>query len=225
MKKYVIIVAGGSGSRMKTETPKQFIPIGGQPVLMHTLQRFYAYSEQMEIILVLPQAHFNTWADLCTQYHFAVPHCLVRGGDTRFASVKNGLDSIISLNAEDLVAIHDGVRPFVSEQTIDQSFSVAAEKGSAIVVVALKDSIRKIKENASQSVSREDFRLVQTPQTFQLGLLRKAYEQSYAPFFTDDASVVEAAGFKIELVEGNYENIKITTPEDLRVATAFLSIN
>ena len=216
---YALIVAGGSGSRMQQALPKQFLAVGHLPVLMHTLGRFYSYHPDIHIVLVLPQAHFSFWETLCKEHHFQLPHRLVAGGSSRFASVKNGLKDIPK---EALVAVHDGVRPFVAISTIAESFQTAAAKGSAIASVALKDSIRWAKNGQNKALDRNDYRLIQTPQTFRAALLHRAYEQEEQSFFTDDASVVEALGEEVYLIEGSYENIKITTPEDLLVAEAFL---
>jgi 2-C-methyl-D-erythritol 4-phosphate cytidylyltransferase len=214
MKKYVIIVAGGSGSRMKSDIPKQFIEVGGLPILMHTLQRFKEADSEIEIILVLPETQFDFWSALCQKYK-TVPHQLVAGGKTRFQSGLNGLKVI---DNQGLVAIHDGVRPFVSTEIIKESFKVASEKGTAVVSVPSKDSVRV----NGQSIDRSTVRLIQTPQTFQIPLIKKAFETEELSTFTDDASVAEHAGFEINLIEGNYENIKITTPEDLLWAEVLL---
>jgi 2-C-methyl-D-erythritol 4-phosphate cytidylyltransferase len=214
IKKYAIIVAGGSGSRMKSDIPKQFIEVGGLPILMHTLKRFKEADSEIEIILVLPETQFEYWEELCQKYK-TVPHQLVAGGKTRFQSGLNGLKVI---DNEGLVAIHDGVRPFVSTEIIKESFKVASEKGTAVVSVPSKDSVRV----NGQSIDRSTVRLIQTPQTFQIPLIKKAFETEELSTFTDDASVAEHAGFEINLIEGNYENIKITTPEDLLWAEVLL---
>jgi 2-C-methyl-D-erythritol 4-phosphate cytidylyltransferase len=218
MKKYAIIVAGGSGSRMKSDLPKQFIEIGGLPILMHTLKRFKEADAEIELILVLPESQFEFWKELCETHQAVVknlPHTLVAGGKSRFQSGKNGLQAIEN---EGLVAIHDGVRPFVSSEIINESFRIAKEKGTAVASVASKDSVRV----SGQSIDRSTVRLIQTPQTFQISLLKKAFETPELATFTDDASVAEYAGFEIQLIEGNYENIKITTPEDLLWAEVLL---
>jgi 2-C-methyl-D-erythritol 4-phosphate cytidylyltransferase len=214
IKKYAIIVAGGSGSRMKSDIPKQFIEVGGLPILMHTLKRFKEADSEIEIILVLPESQFEYWEELCQKYK-TVPHQLVAGGKTRFQSGLNGLKVI---DNEGLVAIHDGVRPFVSTEIINESFKVASEKGTAVVSVLSKDSVRV----NGQAIDRSTVRLIQTPQTFQISLIKKAFETEELSTFTDDASVAEHAGFEINLIEGNYENIKITTPEDLLWAEVIL---
>ena len=215
IKKYAIIVAGGSGSRMKRDVPKQFIEVGGLPILMHTLKRFKEADSEIELILVLPESQFEFWNELCSIYP-TVPHQLIKGGKTRFQSGLNGLQVIEN---EGLVAIHDGVRPFVSVEIINESFKVAAEKGTAVVSVPSKDSVRV----NGKSIDRSTVRIIQTPQTFQISLIKKAFETQELSIFTDDASVAEHAGFKIYLIDGNYENIKITTPEDLLWAEVILN--
>lgn len=215
IKKYAIIVAGGSGSRMKRDIPKQFIEVGGLPILMHTLKRFKEADSEIELILVLPESQFEFWNELCSIYP-TVPHQLIKGGKTRFQSGLNGLQVI---DNEGLVAIHDGVRPFVSVEIINESFKVAAEKGTAVVSVPSKDSVRV----NGKSIDRSTVRIIQTPQTFQISLIKKAFETQELSIFTDDASVAEHAGFKIYLIDGNYENIKITTPEDLLWAEVILN--
>ena len=217
-------MAGGSGSRMQTELPKQFLCIGGQPILMRTIRRFAEPSEGSlfgtPTIVVLPEKDFPVWDQLCRVHRFDIPVQLVAGGNTRFQSVWNGLHALPS---EGLVAIHDGVRPFVSTQIIEHSFRVAAQKGSAVAAVSLKDSVRVVEAGGNRAVDRALFRLVQTPQTFQLTLIQQAFQTEELPNFTDDASVAEHAGFPIHLIEGSYENIKITTPEDLIWAEALLA--
>jgi 2-C-methyl-D-erythritol 4-phosphate cytidylyltransferase len=215
IKKYAIIVAGGSGSRMKSDIPKQFIEVGGLPILMHTLKQFKEADAEIELILVLPESQFEYWNMLCKKYSTA-PHQLVKGGKTRFQSGLNGLQVIEN---EGIVAIHDGVRPFVSIDIINESFKIAAEKGTAVVSVPSKDSVRV----NGQAIDRSTVRLIQTPQTFQISLIKKAFETEELSTFTDDASVAEHAGFTINLIEGNYENIKITTPEDLLWAEVILN--
>ena len=217
-KKYAIIVAGGSGSRMKSDLPKQFINIGGLPILMHTLKKFKEADADIELILVLPESQFEFWEELCkihSEFIKTIPHQLVAGGKSRFQSGKNGLQIIEN---EGLVAIHDGVRPFVSAENIRESFRIAEEKGNAVVSVPSKDSVRV----NGQAIDRATVRLIQTPQTFQVPLIKKAFETEELITFTDDASVAEHAGFTINLMEGSYENIKITTPEDLLWAEVLL---
>lgn len=218
--KIAIIVAGGKGERMNADIPKQFLEINGLPILMHTLNVFNAYNPNMKLILVLPAVQFDFWKELCKKHDFKLTHQIVEGGTTRFHSVKNGIDAVTDTQA--LIAVHDGVRPLVSHDTIQRCFDAALSHKAAIPVVELVDSIRKITGAGSEHADRSTFRLVQTPQIFDAALLRKAYEQEFSPFFTDDASVVEALGHKVELVEGNRENIKITTEFDLRVANAMI---
>lgn len=217
---YTIIVAGGKGMRMGKDLPKQFLPIDGTPILMHTLQAFYDYDPSMTLIVVLPSDQQAYWSKLCGDHHFTIPHVVVKGGETRFHSVKNGLASI---KGEGLVAVHDGVRPFVHYDTIDRCFAAAQESGAAVPVVEVVDSLRKVEDEESKAVSRRDYRIVQTPQVFDISLLKEAYKQPYTVDFTDDASVVEAYGRKVSLVDGNRENIKITSPFDLVIAEAFLN--
>jgi 2-C-methyl-D-erythritol 4-phosphate cytidylyltransferase len=221
VKQYAIIVAGGSGSRMQAAQPKQFLPIGGEPVLMHTVRRFHAYSPAMPLILVLPASEIATWETLCATHGFQVPHQVVAGGNSRFQSVKNGLAALEG-ETDGEVAVHDGVRPFVDNALLGAVYSAAAAQGAAVVAVSLKESIRRVRGTHSQAVDRTAYRLVQTPQCFRLPLLRRAYAQPETALFTDDASVVEKFGHKIQLVEGSFRNIKLTTPEDLVLAEAFL---
>lgn len=214
MKKYAIIVAGGSGLRMGAALPKQYLPIGGKPILMHTLSAFSQYPEAIELILVIPFKDFSYWKQLCQHYDFNLSHQLVEGGATRFQSVKNGLNAI--WEEVGLVAIHDGVRPFVKQQVIAQSFLEAERSGSAVAVVPLKDSLRQINVQGGSSFrDRTEFRLVQTPQTFQLDQIKKAFEVEETLQFTDDATVYEYQGWEVSLIDGDLSNIKITTPEDM----------
>ena len=213
--KIAIIVAGGKGERMQADIPKQFIELQGKPVLMHTLEVFRRYDASVQLILVLPSVQFGFWNELCRKHNFTLTHQVVAGGQTRFQSVKNGLEAV---KAPALVAVHDGVRPLVSVETIARCFDEAAKLDAVIPVVDSVDSIRQLTENGSQSVDRTVYKLVQTPQIFNSEILKKAYEQDFSPLFTDDASVAEAIGVKIHLVEGNRENIKITTEFDLRIA-------
>ena len=219
MKLYVLIVAGGTGERMKSGIPKQFIEIAGKPILMHTIERFRDFDESIDIILVLPENQLRFWSELQKKYSFDVPHTLVKGGKTRFNSVRNGLGFIYEPG---LVAIHDGVRPFVSIETIKRCFDTAEKLGNAIPVISPSDSLRIVAENGNEPVDRTKIKLVQTPQVFRTELIRYAYRQDYMPEFTDDAIVLERTGAKINLVEGNRENIKITNPEDLLIAGALL---
>jgi len=214
-----LVVAGGKGTRMNAAIPKQFLLVDGLPILMHTLYAFFRYSEKIEVILVLPESDFQTWSTLCQEYSFSKPVRLQAGGDSRFQSVRNGLDLI---EGDGLVAIHDGVRPLVSEDLIGASFRLAALHGSAVAAVRLKESIRMTNQDRTQAMDRSQFRLIQTPQTFQTSLIKKAYLQKEDASLTDDASVAERAGHTISLFEGSYENIKVTTPEDLVVAEALM---
>ena len=211
---YVIIVAGGKGLRMGTDIPKQFLPIGGKPVLMRTIERFHEYSAALQVILVLPKAQQAYWQQLCKEYDFQVKYQLANGGETRFHSVQNGL-ALIPDDAEGVVGVHDGVRPFASIEVIRNCYETAREKKAVIPVIPVVETLRHISEGTKP---RGDYRLVQTPQCFDIQLLKAANRQPYNDGFTDDASVVEAFGFNITLVEGNRENIKITTPYDLKIA-------
>lgn len=216
---YVIIVAGGKGLRMGGDVPKQFQLLGNQPVLMHTLQRFADDCKDLQIILVLPQEQIEYWSDLGEKYHFGVEHWIVAGGETRFHSVQSGLAQIPD-DAEGVVAVHDGVRPLVSREVIEKCFEEARRKKAVVPVVPVVESLRHVSDGA---VPRADYRLVQTPQTFDIQLLKQAYRQPYSKDFTDDASVVEAFGHPISMVEGNRENIKLTTPFDLKIAEAIIN--
>ena len=218
-KEYALIVAGGKGTRIKSKISKQFLELMGLPILMHTINAFFSYSENIEVILVLPDDEKTYWQELCSKYKFDKPLRIVSGGETRFQSVKNGLAVI---DTEGLVAIHDGVRPLVSEDIIGASFRLAAEHESAVAAVRLKESIRITDQDNTKAVDRSRFRLIQTPQTFQLKLIKNAYLIKEDPSLTDDASVAERSGHLISLFEGSYENIKITTPEDLVIAEALL---
>lgn len=220
MTEYVLIVAGGKGLRMGTELPKQFLPIGGKPVLMHTMEAFYAYNPDIQMIVVLPHSQQDFWAELCAKHHFLWPHRMADGGDTRFHSVRNGLEWV---KAPALVGVHDGVRPFVSREVIARCYREAAVRKAVVPVVDIVETVRHLMPEGSKTVNRNDYKLVQTPQVFDAALLKEAYRQPYMPEFTDDASVVEAMGGAVELVEGNRENIKITTPFDLKIASALLS--
>lgn len=221
MKRYALIVAGGKGLRVGGEIPKQFIELKGLPVLMHTITAF-SKIENLTIILVLPKDQVAYWQTLCVQHHFNVPHQMIEGGETRFHSVRNGLNHIVDMDS--IVAIHDGVRPLINQDIIESSFKLAAEKGNAVTVVKLKDSIRKLELTGNKSANRNNYYLVQTPQTFQTQLIRTAYINTDHYNFTDDAGVLEESGYEINLLEGDYKNIKITNPEDLIIAAAFLDL-
>ena len=224
---YIIIVAGGKGLRMGGDIPKQFLPIGGRPILMRTLERFREYSSTLQIILVLPKDQQDYWLQLCKEYDFKVDYQMTDGGETRFHSVQHGL-ALIPDDAEGVVGVHDGVRPFPSIEVIRNCYETAREKKAVIPVIPVVETVRKLASIGtigtipSQTVPRNDYRLVQTPQTFDIQLLKAANRQPYNDNFTDDASVVEAFGQEITLVEGNRENIKITTPYDIVVAEALI---
>lgn len=218
---YVIIVAGGKGSRMKSSVPKQFLTIHNKPILQYTLEAFYKSSLNIEIILVLPKEHVAIWKDICQQNCINIPHKICIGGAERFFSVKNGLGEI---NENGVVGIHDGVRPLVNSETIEKLYRTASENGSAIPYIKVKESVREIGNNGSAVLDRDRIALIQTPQCFHIDKIKEAYKQEFNASFTDDASVFEAAfGKVVTLVEGNQENIKITTPIDLKIAEALLS--
>ena len=207
--------------RMGSDIPKQFLPIGGKPVLMRTLERFREYSPTLQIILVLPKAQQDYWHQLCKDYNFEVEYVLADGGETRFHSVQNGLAKIPD-DAEGVVGVHDGVRPFPSIDVIRNCYETARTAKAVIPVIPVVETVRHLQGNSSETVPRSDYRLVQTPQTFDIQLLKAANKQPYNDGFTDDASVVEAFGFNITLVEGNRENIKITTPYDMKIAEVLI---
>ena len=221
----MIIVAGGSGSRFGSAVPKQFLELAGKPVLMLTIDAFEQALAQKshEITVVLPQAQINYWQQLCKSYGFATAHKVVAGGNTRFESVKNGLGSFGSFAADDLVAVHDGVRPLVTPRVIADTFALAAEKGSAIPVVRVVDSVRLLGDGGkSEVIDRSKLRAVQTPQTFNAQMLSAAYDVDYDPLFTDDASVFERAGHEVWLCDGDERNLKITHKLDLTLAEKLL---
>lgn len=217
---YVVIVAGGHGKRMGMDTPKQFLELSGRPVLMHTIERFREFNSAIEIITVLPENQLRHWYDLQKKYSFDIPNTLVKGGSKRFMSVRNGLGFV---NSPGLVAIHDGVRPLVRIETIKRCFEMAEKYGNAIPVISPADSLRIDNEKGNYPVNRMEVKQVQTPQVFDVEMIKKAYQQDFDPSFTDDATVLEKTGEKIHLVEGNRENIKITNPEDLFIAQTLLS--
>jgi 2-C-methyl-D-erythritol 4-phosphate cytidylyltransferase len=212
MKKYALIVAGGSGSRMNAGIPKQFIVLGGKPLLMHTMQSFFDFDNTIEIIIVLPGDQTEIWKDLCSQHSFDIKHRICAGGEKRFDSVSNGLGEI---KDNGIVFIHDGVRPFVSHETLTRCYETASKTGNAIPVYPVTESLRIMEFGKNIAVDRSKYYIVQTPQTFKVSLIKKAYNQEYSPLFTDDASVLESIGKSINLVDGNPENIKITYPHDL----------
>ena len=222
MDRYAILVAGGKGLRMGSDIPKQFLPLRGRPVLMHTIDVFRRTYPDIHIILVLPREQQDYWRQLCGQHGYDVELCVADGGETRFHSVRNGLSQIPD-DARGVVGVHDGVRPFVSPETIRRCFESAEEFGAVVPVVPVVETVRQVlADGNSMTVDRNAYRLVQTPQTFDIQLLKKAYGQPFDPFFTDDASVVEAMGHPIKLVEGNNENIKLTNPADLKLAEGMM---
>ena len=215
MKKHIIIVAGGIGLRMGGDIPIQFLPVCGKPVLMRTLEAFHAYDAEIHLVLVLPVSQQSYWQELCRDYQFTLSHDIANGGDTRFHSVMNGLALV---EGDGLVGVHDGVRPFVSQEVIARCYEEAADCKAVIPVIDVVETVRHLTEKGSETVPRDQYKLVQTPQVFEVELLRRAYQQAYTDLFTDDASVVEALGEKVHLVQGNRENIKLTTPFDLKLA-------
>lgn len=214
---YVIIVAGGKGLRMGSELPKQFMPIGGKPVLMYTIEQFLKYSPDINIIVVLPRNQQEFWNKLCEEHNFNIPHTIADGGESRFESSKNGL-SLIPDNEQGVVAFHDGVRPFVSIDVIERCFDAARDDYAAIPVMPVTDTLRYVDRGHGHNVERNNFRSVQTPQVFDISLAKQAFDQPYRPSFTDDATVIESLGCQVSMVEGNRENIKLTTPFDLQLA-------
>lgn len=219
IKRSVIIVAGGSGTRMNSAIPKQFLLLAGKPVLMHTIFKFYIFDNNIDIILVLPENQITLWKDLCNKYNFLINHTIVKGGNTRFYSVKNGLNQ---LKYDCTVGIHDGVRPLVSLETIKVCFETSKKKGNAIPAIPVNESVRVVEKFQSKNFDRSKLKIIQTPQCFDSKIILKAFQQDYNEMFTDDATVVEYYGENINLVDGNFENIKITTPNDLIYAEALL---
>lgn len=215
MKRYVVIVAGGQGVRMGADRPKQFLEIGGKPILRHTIERFLAFAPSFEVIVVLPSAQKEWWRDYCRQSGFLERYSIVSGGITRFHSVQNALQYV---GGQGLVAVHDGVRPLVSRALLERIFTAAEEAPAVIPAVPVVESVRRVEENTSVPVNRDGLVLVQTPQVFAADVLKKAYDQPFSPSFTDDASVVEASGVRVHVVPGDRMNLKITTPEDLQFA-------
>lgn len=215
MKKAVVIVAGGSGTRMRSDIPKQFLLLRGKPILMHTIERFYNYCNDIRIVVVLPKDEIERWKLLCSEYHFTIQHNVTQGGETRYHSVKNGLALV---DNDSIVGIHDGVRPLVSTFVIERCYNEAATGKAVIPVIPAVDSLRMVTATGNAAIDRSAIRLVQTPQVFPSNMLMDAYKQEYTPTFTDDASVVESCGLAITLVDGNIENIKITNPIDLTIA-------
>jgi 2-C-methyl-D-erythritol 4-phosphate cytidylyltransferase len=218
MEKIVLIVAGGKGNRMSSTIPKQFMVIAGLPILMHTIKKFWFFENTMRIIVVLPEEHIKYWKKLCREYRFKIKHTIRKGGETRYHSVKSGLRGI---KPGYLVAIHDGVRPLVSRNTIKRCFAKAAKTGAAIPVIDTGESIRFVEGSHNRTADRTKYKIVQTPQVFKSELLIKAFRKPFKDTFTDDAAVVENIGHAISLVEGNPENIKITGRLDMVVAEAY----
>lgn len=224
-KKYAVVVAGGKGTRMQAAMPKQFLLLGGRPILMRAIEAFKSYDSAVQIIIVLPKPEQIRWQRLCEEYEFRVPCRIAEGGASRFQSVANALGLIPDDEPDALIAVHDGVRPFVTKSIISACFEAAERAGAAVPVIELADSLRKVDGSTSVAVSRSDYRAVQTPQTFRADVLKRAYRLPFRPEFTDDASVVEASGHELALVAGCRENFKITTPTDLVFAQALLSRN
>lgn len=221
-KKYALIVAGGSGMRFGSQLPKQYVDLAGRPVLMHTIDVFRKSAENIEIVLVLPDKDIPLWKELCEKHHFNSPERIASSGATRFHSVLNGLNMIDG--NEGLVAIHDGVRPLVTSKMIDDSFNLAGKEGTAVPAINMVDSVRRVDEAGNScSLERSALRAVQTPQTFNLNLIKSAYQNGFLPEFTDDASVAEKYGHKIYLYKGNVRNIKITHPVDIVTVEFYMS--
>jgi 2-C-methyl-D-erythritol 4-phosphate cytidylyltransferase len=215
MSNYVIITAGGIGLRMNSNIPKQFIKVMDKPILMHTIDKFHSFDKSLQFIITLPANYISNWDSLCKEYAYTVKHMTVVGGNTRYKSIKNALNKIENA---DLVAVHDGVRPLVSKDTIKKCFESAKQYGNAISSSEIFFSLRQICKTGSKSVQRKDYMEIQTPQVFQFDILKEAYKLEYSDDFTDDATVVEKAGYEIHLIQGNRENIKITTEIDLKIA-------
>jgi 2-C-methyl-D-erythritol 4-phosphate cytidylyltransferase len=221
MEKYVLILAGGIGQRMNMDIPKQFIPVIGKPVLMHTISRFREYDPRVQIIVVIPRDHIPLWKDLCTEFNFNIEHQIVRGGKERFYSVKQGLSRVPD---DALVLIHDGVRPLVSRDTIDRVVKTAEKKGNAIPYIDIVHSIRKVANGKSKAIDRSKLKIIQTPQGFHSTIIKQAYARRYRKSFTDDAGVLEAMGYEINLVKGNNKNMKITSSTDIHLVECLMSI-
>ncbi|MFW6351149.1 MAG: 2-C-methyl-D-erythritol 4-phosphate cytidylyltransferase [Bacteroidota bacterium] len=219
--RYVIITAGGSGLRMQSSTPKQFLLLNGKPILLHTIEAFRQFDSQIGVVLVLPARQEQFWDQITEQYKLPLPVKKVTGGPTRFHSVKNGLQLV---DDQSLVAIHDGVRPLVSQKTISEAFRTARFFGNAIPVISMNESVRWVENAFNKPINRDQVKIVQTPQCFRADMIKKAYNVQYRETFTDDASVLENSGERIYLSEGNTENIKITSPDDLFLAEALLQL-
>jgi len=215
MQRSVIIVAGGTGTRMGSKIPKQFLDLNGKPVLMRTIEKFFQFDPEIEIILVLPLDEVPHWDKLCIRYKFFIKHQIAFGGESRYHSVKSGMSMVIPGS---LIGIHDGVRPLVSNATIRRCYETAEMEGNAIPAITSTESVRYVKNSQNHYVARKDIKLIQTPQVFQWNQVQNAYDLEFKEKFTDDSSVVESMGFSINLVAGNPENIKITTPLDMKIA-------
>lgn len=221
VKKYVVIVAGGNGTRMNSAVPKQFMKLDGRPVLMHTITKFSECGLDPEIIVALPSSQIDYWNQLCQEYKFNTPIKIVEGGETRYDSVKNALQHITEPG---LIAVHDAVRPLVSTKTILAVYRHAEMYGNAVPAIPLNDSIRKIESGKNMAVDRSRYCVIQTPQCFSSAILKKAYQKEYKSTFTDDASIVESCGEQVHLIDGTPENIKITNPQDLILAETIMKI-
>lgn len=219
MKRFIVIVAGGKGLRMGSEIPKQFLLFKGKPVLIRTMESFYSFDSSAEIIVVLPQSQIEYWRELCEKYGNTIPHKIVEGGKERFNSVQNGINSI---KENGIVAVHDGVRPIVSKQMLERGFTMAEQYGCAVPFVDSVDSLRVIDGDTTEVLNRSIVKRIQTPQIFDVKKLQKVMNAEYRPEFTDEATVWELSGSKLYFYEGDFRNIKITTPEDLRIAEMFL---
>ena len=218
---YVIIVAGGIGTRMKSDRPKQFLDLGGEPIIVKTINCFLNYNPEIQIIISVHKNYKVHLEGLIEKFNLKGAAIRITfGGDSRFASVKNGLDLITNENA--IVGIHDAARPFVSQQTISSCYDTAFVKGNAVPCISVNESMRKISNNVNNSVNRNEYKIIQTPQCFLVSKIKNAFLQTHSQAFTDDATVLESTGEKIILVEGNEENIKITSPHDLLIAKALL---
>lgn len=218
MQKSFIITAGGIGKRMGTATPKQFLLLAGKPVLMHTIENLHRFDPEAQLVLTLPAEHEENWNQLCRDYHFSIPHSAVAGGRERFHSIQHAL----AVCTGTIIAVHDGVRPFVSTATLERLFTAISETEAVIPVVSLKESLREVSEHHNTAVDRSDYKIVQTPQVFKASVLHEAYQQPFTDQITDDARLVEQLGIAITLVEGNDENIKLTTPSDWVFAEAII---
>jgi len=219
LEKFAVIVAGGMGSRMNSVIPKQFMELEGKAVLMYAVNAFYCYDNAVRITVVLPADLIIGWKSLCTRYDFSIPHIVVGGGEKRYFSVKNALDTI---PPEGLTAIHDGVRPLAGQALIGRAFDSASVHGNAVPATRVNDSVRMLAGSSSHPLDRSMLRLIQTPQVFDTVMIKKAYSMGYNDSFTDDASVLEAGGVKINLIEGDPFNVKITYPEDLFIAETLI---